>query len=52
MKFSEHALKENRFKQLTKTNPETAKRLMEKADKLVAAKYDLLQKLAGLPPCQ
>ena len=52
MKFSEHALKENRFKQLTASNPEMSKMLLERADKLVAAKFDLLQKLAGLPPCQ
>ncbi len=51
MKFSEHALKENRFKMLTKTYPENAKALMEMADKKVSAKYDLLQKLAGLDPC-
>ncbi len=48
MKFSEHALKENRFRILTKTNPENAKRLLEKADRLFAAKYDLLTKMAGM----
>ena len=52
MKFSEHAMKENRFRVLSKTNPEDAERLMAKADKLVAAKFDLLQKLANLEPCQ
>ena len=52
MKFSEHAMKENRFRILTKSKPETAQRLMETADKRVAAKFDLLQKLAGLPPCE
>jgi len=52
MKFSEHALKENRFKQLTVSNPERAKQLLERADKMVATKFDLLQKLAGLPPCR
>ncbi|MFC1498311.1 4Fe-4S binding protein, partial [Verrucomicrobiota bacterium] len=51
MKFSEHALKENRFKVLTKTNPDNAKKLLEQADKLVNAKFDLLQKLADLEPC-
>ena len=51
MKFSEHALKENRFRILTKTRPEESKRLLEMADKLFAAKYDLLTKLAALPPC-
>jgi pyruvate-ferredoxin/flavodoxin oxidoreductase len=52
MKFSEHALKENRFRVLTKTNPENAERLLAQADTMVAAKFDLLEKLAGLEPCQ
>ncbi len=52
MKFSEHALKENRFRSLTKTNPENAKALLEMADKQVLAKYDLLRKLADLEPCK
>ena len=51
MTFSEHAMKENRFRVLTKTNPENAKQLMAQADRLVAAKFDLLQKLAALDPC-
>ena len=51
MSFSEHALKENRFKVLTKTNPENAKKLLAQADKMVKAKFDLLQKLANLEPC-
>ncbi len=49
--FSEHALNENRFKVLTKTNPEASKSLMSFADKTVAARFDLLQKLANLAPC-
>jgi pyruvate-ferredoxin/flavodoxin oxidoreductase len=48
MKFSEHALKENRFRVLTKSNPANAKKLMDQADKLFAAKYDLLTKMAGM----
>ena len=52
MTFSEHALKENRFRILTKSNPEASKRLLEKADKLVAAKFDLLQKLADMDACR
>ncbi len=52
MKFSEHALKENRFRILTKSNPENARDLLARADKLVAAKFDLLQKLAALEPCK
>jgi len=51
MKFSQHAMTENRFQILNKQDPEQAKRIMEQADKLVSAKYDLLKKLAGLPPC-
>ena len=52
MPFSEHALKENRFRVLTKTNPDNAKALLAEADKQVVAKYDLLKKLAGLEPCK
>lgn len=48
MKFSEHALKENRFRVLTKSKPENARKLLEQADKLFAAKYDLLQKMANM----
>jgi len=48
MSFSESALKENRFRILTKSKPENSKRLLEKADKFFAAKYDLLTKLAGM----
>ena len=51
MKFSEHALKENRFRVLTKSRPENSEKLLAEADKLFAAKYDLLQKLADLAPC-
>lgn len=51
LKFSEEALKENRFRVLLSTNKESAERLLSEADKLVAAKCDLLQKLAELPPC-
>jgi len=52
MKFSEHAMKENRFRILAKSSPDHAKRLLAEADKRVAAKFDLLQKLAGLEPCE
>ncbi|MBN1653655.1 MAG: pyruvate:ferredoxin (flavodoxin) oxidoreductase [Deltaproteobacteria bacterium] len=51
MKFSEHAIKENRFRVLTKTKPDNAKKLMKLADSMVSAKFDLLQKLADMPPC-
>jgi len=52
MKFSEHALKENRFRTLTESKPENSKRLLAEADRLVAAKFDLLQKLANMEPCK
>ncbi len=48
MKFSESALKENRFRILTKSNPANAKKLLDKADKFFAAKYDLLTKMAAM----
>ncbi len=51
LKYSEAAMKENRFRVLTQTHPDNAKRLMAEADKLVAARFDLYQKLAGLPAC-
>jgi len=51
MKFSEYALGENRYRQLTKSHPDRAKALMARADVLVAAKYDLYAKLAALEPC-
>ena len=51
MKFSEHAMKENRFRVLKQTNAAQADLLMGMADKMVVAKYDLLQKLAALAPC-
>ncbi len=51
MKFSEHALKENRFRILTKSKPEHAQKLMAQADKHFAAKFDLLTKLAEMDPC-
>jgi hypothetical protein len=44
-------MKENRFRVLSQTHPDNARRLMAEADKLVAARNDLYQKLAGLPPC-
>ena len=52
MSFSEHALKENRFRILTKTNPEISKALMAEADRKVAANFNLLQKLADMETCQ
>jgi pyruvate-ferredoxin/flavodoxin oxidoreductase len=51
MSFSEHAMKENRFRVLKQMNPEHAAKLMAIADKKVLAKFDLLQKLAAMPPC-
>ncbi len=51
MKFSESAMKENRFRVLKQMNPKNAQALMDTADKQFASKYDLLTKLAALPPC-
>ncbi|MEI8121729.1 MAG: pyruvate:ferredoxin (flavodoxin) oxidoreductase [bacterium] len=51
MSFSEHAMKENRFRVLKQMNPEHAAKLMAIADKKVLAKYDMLTKLAGMAPC-
>jgi pyruvate-ferredoxin/flavodoxin oxidoreductase len=50
MKFSEHALKENRVRILTKSQPENAKKLLDQADQFFAAKYDLLTKMAAMAP--
>ena len=50
-KYSESVIKENRFRVLKQMNPENARKLMDEADKLIAAKFDLYQKLAGLPAC-
>jgi pyruvate-ferredoxin/flavodoxin oxidoreductase len=46
--FSEWALSETRFRMLMKTNPERSKRLLEEAQRVVQAKYDMYQQLANL----
>jgi pyruvate-ferredoxin/flavodoxin oxidoreductase len=51
VKYSEAVMKENRFRVLKQTYPENNKRILEEADKLVIARFDLYQKLANLPPC-
>ena len=50
--FRDFASSENRFRSLTKTNPENAEKLMGLADQLLAAKFDLYTKLAEMGPCQ
>ena len=50
MKFSETALKENRFRILAKSQPENSKKLLAHADKLFEAKFDLLTKMAEMAP--
>jgi pyruvate-ferredoxin/flavodoxin oxidoreductase len=50
MKFSEFAMKENRFRVLAKSNPDAAKKLMALADRGVAERYDFYAKLAAMPP--
>ncbi len=47
LKFSEHAVKENRFRMLTKTDPESSRALLAEADQQVAARFARLQKLAS-----
>ena len=47
-KFSDFALKENRFRILTKSKPENAKMLLDKADKFVAEKFEMLTKLSDM----
>jgi pyruvate-ferredoxin/flavodoxin oxidoreductase len=46
--FEEYALSETRFRMLMKTNPERSKRLLEEAQRVVQAKYDMYQQLANL----
>jgi pyruvate-ferredoxin/flavodoxin oxidoreductase len=48
MKFSEQAMKENRFKVLSRTDPERAKMLLAKGDEFFNRKYKLLEDLAAL----
>jgi len=50
IKFSEHALKENRFRSLSKTNPANAERLLATADRLVAERFDRLRKFSEMTP--
>jgi pyruvate-ferredoxin/flavodoxin oxidoreductase len=46
--FEQYALSETRFRMLTKTNPERAKRLLQDAQRAVQARYDVYQQLANL----
>jgi pyruvate-ferredoxin/flavodoxin oxidoreductase len=46
--FDEWALSETRFRMLAKINPERSKRLLEEAQRVVQAKYDMYQQLANL----
>jgi len=49
--YSDFASQENRFRVLQAADPERAKQLLEEADRLVAARYDLYSKLADLDAC-
>ena len=51
MSFTEHAMKENRFRVLKQMNPAEADKLMAIASKKFLAKYDMLTKLAAMAPC-
>ncbi len=46
--FEEYALSETRFRMLMKVNPERSKRLLEEAQRVVQAKYDMYKQLANL----
>jgi len=46
--YDEWALTETRFRMLMKTKPERSKRLLEDAQRMVQAKYDMYQQLANL----
>lgn len=49
MAFRDAALKENRFKQLQKTDKETSDAMLAKADELFKRKFKMLETLANLP---
>ncbi len=46
--FEDYAMTETRFRMLTKTHPERAKQLLEKAQRAVNARFDVYQQLAKL----
>ncbi len=48
--IKDYIYRENRFKMLTKTMPERAQMLLEKADRQAKEQYDYYQKLAKLEP--
>ena len=48
MKFSDYALKQNRYKILTKINPAAAEDLLGKADKITAGRYEMYKNLAAM----
>ncbi|MBN1142496.1 MAG: pyruvate:ferredoxin (flavodoxin) oxidoreductase, partial [Deltaproteobacteria bacterium] len=50
LKFEDYAQGENRYRVLKKTHPEAAKELMEKANQMTRAHFDLYQKLAQMEP--
>ncbi|NOZ04003.1 MAG: pyruvate:ferredoxin (flavodoxin) oxidoreductase [FCB group bacterium] len=50
--LSEFAYKENRFKMLTKSMPERAKRLLEEADRRAKEHYDFYQKMSKMEPAK
>jgi len=48
--YTEYAFTENRFQSLRRSNPETAKDLMERAQKFVNRRWSYLKHLAGWSP--
>jgi pyruvate-ferredoxin/flavodoxin oxidoreductase len=46
--FEDYAQRQNRYRVLSKANPEVAKELMNEANKVTATRYDLYKKLAEM----
>jgi len=52
IKLEEYIYNENRYKALTKADPERAKMLLEKSQKLVNKHYNIYKHLAGMDVCE
>jgi pyruvate-ferredoxin/flavodoxin oxidoreductase len=48
MSFADYAQRQNRYRVLTKADPDTTKRLMEEANRETATRFDLYRKLAEM----
>ncbi len=49
LRYEEYAYRQNRFKMLTKSNPDAAKRLLEAAQNDVTSRWELYEHLAARP---